>query len=127
MRILLPIIQFPPDVNPTGLRMAQLCEGLAARGHEVSVITAFPHYENFRVWDEYRGKLVEHERYGEMDVTRLMSTLPEKKTMANRLMSYVFYNALATVTGALSRRAWDVVLCPNGSFSAACRRGCSKN
>ena len=79
MRILLPIIQFPPDVNPTGLLMAQLCEGLAACGHEISVITGFPHYENFRVWDEYRGKLVEHGRYGAWMSFGFMSTLPEKK------------------------------------------------
>ena len=116
MRILLPIIQFPPDVNPTGLLMAQLCEGLAACGHEVSVITAFPHYENFRVWDEYRGKLVQRGRYGAMDVVRLYVYAPGKKSMVNRLMSYVSYNALATMAGALSRRRWDVVLCPNGSF-----------
>lgn len=96
--------------------MAQLCEGLAARGHEVSVITAFPHYENFRVWDEYRGKLVERGRYAGIDVVRLYVYAPGKKSMINRLLSYVSYNTLATVTGALSRQAWDVVLCPNGSF-----------
>ena len=116
MRILLPIIQFPPDVNPTGLLMAQLCEGLTACGHEVSVITGFPHYENFRVWDEYRGKLVQRGRYGDMDVVRLYVYAPGKKSMVNRLLSYVSYNALATVVGAISRDRWDVVLCPNGSF-----------
>ena len=116
MRILLPIIQFPPDVNPTGLLMAQLCEGLTACGHEVSVITGFPHYENFRVWDEYRGKLVQRARYRDMDVTRLYVYAPGKKSMVNRLLSYVSYNTLATMAGALSRRRWDVVLCPNGSF-----------
>ena len=67
LRILLPIIQFPPDVNPTGVLMAQLCEGLVGLGHEVSVITAFPHYEKFRVWDEYRHKWAEHERHGAID------------------------------------------------------------
>jgi colanic acid biosynthesis glycosyl transferase WcaI len=116
MRILLPIIQFPPDVNPTGVLMAQLCEGLTACGHEVSVITGFPHYEDFRVWDEYRGKLVQRARYHDMDVTRLYVYAPGKKSMVNRLLSYVSYNTLATMAGALSRRRWDVVLCPNGSF-----------
>ena len=116
MRILLPIIQFPPDVNPTGLLMAQLCEGLSACGHEVSVITGFPHYENFRVWDEYRRKLVERGRYGAMDVLRLYVYAPGKKSMVNRLLSYVSYNAFATLAAAISRKRWDVVLCPNGSF-----------
>jgi len=116
MRILLPIIQFPPDVNPTGMLMAQLCEGLTAYGHEVSVITAFPHYENFRVWDEYRGKLVQRGRYHNMAVVRLYVYAPGKKSMVNRLISYLSYNALATIAGAISRSKWDVILCPNGSF-----------
>jgi colanic acid biosynthesis glycosyl transferase WcaI len=116
MRILLPIIQFPPDVNPTGLLMAQLCEGLAACGHEISVITAFPHYENFRVWDEYRGKLAERGRYGGMDILRLYVYAPGKKSMVNRLLSYVSYNTFAAMAGAISRHRWDIILCPNGSF-----------
>lgn len=116
MRILLPIIQFPPDVNPTGVLMAQLCEGLADYGHEVSVITAFPHYENFRVWDEFRGKLAQRELFRGMHVLRLYVYAPGKKSMVNRLVSYLTYNALATAAGAFSRRNWDVILCPNGSF-----------
>jgi putative colanic acid biosynthesis glycosyltransferase WcaI len=116
MRILLPIIQFPPDVNPTGLLMSQLCEGLMACGHEVTVITAFPHYENFRIWNDYRGKLVERSRYCDMDVLRLYVYAPGKKNMFNRLLSYLSYNALATIAGASSRSRWDVILCPNGSF-----------
>jgi colanic acid biosynthesis glycosyl transferase WcaI len=116
MRILLPIIQFPPDVNPTGLLMAQLCAGLAEYGHEISVITAFPHYENFRVWDEYRGKLAQRETLNGMHVLRLYVYAPGKKTMVNRLVSYLSYNALATLAGTFSRRRWDLILCPNGSF-----------
>jgi colanic acid biosynthesis glycosyl transferase WcaI len=116
MRILLPIIQFPPDVNPTGVLMAQLCEGLTACGHEVSVITAFPHYENFRIWQEYRGKLVQRGRHENIDVVRLYVYAPGKKSMVNRLLSYVSYNTFATLAGAISRHRWDIILCPNGSF-----------
>ena len=116
MRILLPIIQFPPDVNPTGALMAQLCEGLTSCGHEVSVITTFPHYENFRIWDEYRGKLVKRDRERGMEIVRLFTYAPGKKSMVNRLISYVTFNALATMAGVFSRSGWDVILCPNGSF-----------
>jgi colanic acid biosynthesis glycosyl transferase WcaI len=116
MRILLPIIQFPPDVNSTGLLMAQLCEGLVACGHEISVITSFPHYENFRIWDEYKGKLIERSKYQDVDVTRLYVYAAGKKSMVNRLLSYLTFNALAGITGGFSRRRWDVILCPNGSF-----------
>jgi len=116
MRILLPIIQFPPDVNPTGVLMAQLCEGLMACGHEVSIITTFPHYEDFRIWEEYRGKLVKRDLERGMEIVRLFTYASGKKSMVNRLISYVTFNALATIAGVFSRSRWDVILCPNGSF-----------
>ncbi len=117
MRVLLQIIQFPPDVNSTGLLMARLGAELVARGHEVRVVTTFPHYERFRVWDEYRGKLMERSRYQGMDVLRLAVLTPgSKQRMTNRLVSYLSFNAGATLAGWLARRPVDVILSPNGSF-----------
>lgn len=116
MRILLPIIQFPPDVNSTGLLMADLCEGLAKEGHEVSVITSFPHYEGFRIQKEFRRKLFQRERYKGMDVLRLYVYAPGKKNMLNRLISYLSFTGLAAVVGVSRRKSWDVILCPNGGF-----------
>src|SRR5229473_2633112 len=111
LRVLLLIVQFPPDVNSTGLLMGQVCEELVARGHEVSVLTTFPHYAQFRVWDEYRGKLVEHDRYKGMDVTRVyVHTAGSKQSMLNRFLSYLSFNVLAIVAGLLSRKHYDVVL-----------------
>jgi colanic acid biosynthesis glycosyl transferase WcaI len=117
VNILLLIIQFPPDVNAAGLLMAQLGEGLVARGHRVSVLTAFPHYENFRVTDGFRGKLLEHGSYRGMDVLRLyVFASGSKQSMADRLLSYLSFNALAAVAGVVSRERYDVILCSNGSF-----------
>jgi colanic acid biosynthesis glycosyl transferase WcaI len=117
MRVLLLILQFPPDVNSTGLLMAQVGEELVAHGHEVSVVTSFPHYEHFRVVDEYRGKLAQRRGYSGMDVLRLwVYASGTKQRMVHRLLSYLSFNALATVAGVLSRRSYDMVLCINGSF-----------
>jgi colanic acid biosynthesis glycosyl transferase WcaI len=117
MRILVLIIQYPPDVNTSGALMAQVCEGLAARGHEVSVVTSFPHYEKFRVWDEYRGKLLETDVRNGVQVKRTCVLASGcKQKMLNRLLSYLSFNVLATVVGVTSRREYDVILCSNGSF-----------
>ena len=117
MRILLIIVQFPPDVNSTGLLMRQVCEGLVDEGHEVSVITTFPHYEKFKVWDQYRRKVAQHSELNGMDVLRLSVFTPgQKHRIVNRLATSVSFNALATVANLLSRKAYDVILCPNGSF-----------
>jgi len=112
MRILILILQYPPDVNSTGLLMEQLVDGLVARGHRVSVITSFPHYEKFRVWEQYRGKLAE--RSG--TILRLWVRATGKKSMLNRLLSYLSFNALATLFGCLSREQYDVIFCTNGGF-----------
>lgn len=117
LRILLLIIQFPPDVNSTGVLMAQLGEGLIARGHQVSVVTTFPHYQQFRVWGEYRGKLAQRTLYKGMDVLHLwVYASGSKQKMLHRLLSYVSFNALAAAAGLVSREQYDVVLCTNGSF-----------
>lgn len=117
MRILLLIIQFPPDVNSTGLLMSQIADGLQHRGHEVSVITTFPHYEKFQVWEEYRGKLYERSHFNGFDVLRLfVYASGSKQNMLRRLASYLSFNALATTAGVLSREEFDVILCTNGSF-----------
>lgn len=117
VRILLQIIQFPPDVNSTGLLFARLGQELLRRGHEVRVVSSFPHYERFRVWREYRGKLFERSAYNGMDVLRLPVLTPgTKQRMINRLVSYLSFNAAATMVGWLSRWRPDVILSPNGSF-----------
>ena len=116
MRILLQIIQFPPDVNSTGLLMMQVCEGLKHLGNEIEVITSFPHYEKFRTWQEYRGKLAQRETVSGMKVLRLYVYARGSKTMAARLLSYLTFNLLAAGARLLSRTRVDVVLCTNGSF-----------
>jgi len=117
MRILLLILQFPPDVNSTGSLMARIGEGLVARGHRVSVITTLPHYQQFHIWDEYRGKLAQRELYHGMDVQRLwVFASTQKKRMLHRLLSYLSFNALATIASLWRRAQYDVVLCTNGSF-----------
>jgi len=117
LRILLLILQFPPDVNSTGVLMAQVAEGLVQRGHHVAVLTTFPHYEHFRVWDEYRGKLAARDSYDGVNVLRLAVFADgRKERMTHRLLSYLSFNALAAAAGLLDRHAYDVILCTNGSF-----------
>lgn len=117
MRILVLIIQYPPDVNTSGVLMGQLCEGLVARGHSVSVLTTFPHYEKFRVWDEYRGKWLETDVRNGVEVKRTtVYANGNKQKMLHRLLSYLSFNVLATMVGTLSRQDYDVILCSNGSF-----------
>src|SRR5438445_236369 len=98
MRILVLIVQFPPDVNSSGLLMAQVCEGLVARGHQVSVVPGFPHYSGVCNLDEYRGKLFQRSRRRGIDVLRLwVYATGSKERMLDRLLSYLSFSVLATI------------------------------
>ncbi|MEE9167530.1 MAG: glycosyltransferase family 4 protein [Candidatus Neomarinimicrobiota bacterium] len=117
LRILVFIIQFPPDVNSTGILMDQICEGLLEYGHRITVITTFPHYEEFRIHEEFRGRLIERGQYHGLDVIRLcVYANGEKYRMTSRLLNYLSFNFLATAVNLVSRQTYDVIFCTNGSF-----------
>jgi len=116
MRILLIVNQFPPDVNSTGQLMAELAARWVEWGHEVSVVTSLPHYQDFRIEAAYRSKLYQRDPVGGLEVFRLWVYAPGKKSMLNRLISYLSFAAGATLIGWLRRDSWDVILCANGGF-----------
>jgi colanic acid biosynthesis glycosyl transferase WcaI len=124
MRILILSLQFPPDVNSNGMLMSQIAEDLTKRGHKVTVFTTFPHYERFRVWDQYRGKLAERRTYQQMRVLRLyVHARGSKQRFVNRFLSYFSFATLATLAGLLDRNKYDVVLCQNGGFLSGIAAG----
>src|SRR5688572_7320695 len=86
LRILLLVNQFPPDLNPSGKLMHQLAVGLVKRGHQVQVITAFPHYSGFRIAEAYRGRLVMRTVEDGLRVTRVwVFASGQKQRMWHRL------------------------------------------
>lgn len=116
MRIGIICNHFPPDVNSTGQLIAKLAGALARRGHEISVLSTFPHYDTFRIWPDWRGHFAQRDRVGDVDVTRLWVYAPGKKTMTRRLLNYLSFAALAGVAGFIERNRPDVILATNGSF-----------
>jgi len=55
MRILVFGINYAPDLIGVSKYTAEFCESLAARGHEVRVVTAPPYYPAWKVPAEYRS------------------------------------------------------------------------
>jgi colanic acid biosynthesis glycosyl transferase WcaI len=65
MRILIYSYNYYPEPIGIAPLMTELAEGLAARGHEVRVITGMPNYPERRVYEGYRGKwYITEERNG---------------------------------------------------------------
>jgi colanic acid biosynthesis glycosyl transferase WcaI len=113
MRILLLTTYFRPESAANAVLMTQLAEELTEQGHRVTVITAMPHYDKNRIWDEYRGRLWMRERRGEINIHRVYIYVPPHKTsLVGRLLNYASFNLLSTLAGLMAGKH-DVLLVPS--------------
>jgi len=93
--------------------MTELAEELVDLGHQVTVVTAFPHYQENTTQDRYRGKLFQREKRKGMQVIRTyLYTSPDKSSMLVRFLNYVSFNFLSTLAGVFSGKQ-DLILAPS--------------
>ena len=78
MRILVLGINYAPERTSVAPFTTGLCEHLAAQGHEVTVITAFPYYPEWKVWDDYRGRLWRKETVNRVRLLRVWHYVPRQ-------------------------------------------------
>ena len=55
MKLLVYGINFAPELTGIGKYTGEMVAWLAARGHEVRVVTAPPYYPDWAVWPGYKG------------------------------------------------------------------------
>ncbi len=100
---------YAPD--PTGIAAInrELCEYLVSCGHQVSVVTGLPHYPEWKVPAEYRGRLWVQERLGGVTVHRGYIYVPGKKTTLRRI-AYDTSIGISTALRGLAIHNVDLVL-----------------
>ena len=99
-----------------------LCEHLAAQGHQVTVVTAFPHYPEWRVWDGYRGSLHRGELINGVEVHRVVHSVPTRASSLVQRLGYDLSFALSSLIVGLFTGACDIIYCscppPTVAFTA---------
>jgi colanic acid biosynthesis glycosyl transferase WcaI len=108
MRILFVIGHYLPDGGPSAPLFGMLCERLARRGHEVTVLSTVPHYPTGRVPPEYKGRLVRRSRENGVTVIRIWVPSVDRARLPRRLAQFVSYQ-FGAVCAAFSLKP-DVVL-----------------
>lgn len=91
---------------------------LAGAGHDVTVITGFPHFPEWRVRRGYRGRITMRETMGNVSVLRRWHHVPRRQTALGRALMEASFAITATPTGVVQRRP-DVVLSVTPSAGAA--------
>lgn len=113
MQILLLTLYFYPDAGANSAIMTELAEEFAARGHKVTVVTAFPHYAGNVVGSGYKGKIIQREQVGSIDVIRTyLYTSPKKDRFWVRFLNYISFNLLSTLAGIFSGPQ-DIIFAPS--------------
>jgi len=113
MRILLLTLYFAPDIAANAVIMTELAEELAALGHQVTVVTAFPHYAGNVIDHRYRGRLIQQDEYRSSRVIRTyLYTSPHKQRFLVRFLNYLSFNVLSTLAGLFAGQQ-DVILAPS--------------
>ncbi len=89
---------YPPDPAPTGTLLAELARSLAARGHEIHVLTGRPTYE------EARRTAVPHEELRDGVHVHRLPLLPRGRSAASRLAHYLSFAIASLVAGLCAPR-----------------------
>ena len=85
---------------PEPLRhLGELAGALKARGHDVDVLTGFPHYPGDQGYPGYRRRLWMRERLGSASVVRVPETFNHQPSLLRRLAKYGSFAASAAVLG----------------------------
>lgn len=115
MRILLCGINYAPDLIGVAKYNVELCEGLAALGHEVRVVTAPPYYPAWEVPAPYRGLRYSTENMHDVTVRRAPIYVPKKPSGLKRLLHHASFALTSSVPLLDTTRKWR----PHIVFSVA--------
>jgi len=122
MRILVLGINYTPERTSVAPFTTGLCEHLAANGNEVTVVTAFPYYPEWRVWDGYRGSLYRKESIHGVTVHRVAHYVPRKPSRLIERLAYDISFTVNCFVAALFTGRCDIIYCscppPTVAFAA---------
>ena len=97
MRILLCGINYAPDLVGVAKYNTELCEVLAAKGHEVRVVTAPPYYPSWKVCAPYKAWAYQSEILNGVRLQRVPIYIPKNPSSVRRLLhhaSFAFTSAI---------------------------------
>lgn len=105
MRILIVGINYFPELTGIGKYTGEMAEWLAARGHEIRVVTAPPYYPAWRVWEGYSAWFYRRECLKGVKVYRCPLWVPGKASGIKRLIHLASF-ALSNIPVLLTQVLW---------------------
>lgn len=101
MRILVYGLNYTPELTGIGKFSGEMCSWLAAKGHEIRVITAPPYYPAWKIKEGYSGKRYRKELFQGVRITRCPLWVPSKPSGLKR-MAHLLSFAISSFPAALA-------------------------
>ncbi|MBN8201529.1 glycosyltransferase family 4 protein [Bacillus sp. NTK034] len=110
MRVIYLCQHFPPETGAPQIRVYEVSKELISRGHQVEVITAFPHHPHGIIPEEYKGRFYMFEDWDGIPVHRSWIYPSPKGSFWKRLASY-FSFTFSAFYSILKSKPTDVIIC----------------
>ncbi|MDP4171064.1 MAG: glycosyltransferase family 4 protein [Bacillota bacterium] len=110
MRVIYLCQHFPPETGAPQIRVYEVSKELINRGHQVEVLTAFPHHPKGVIPEEYRGMFYMFENWDGIPVHRSWIYPSPKGSFWKRLMSY-FSFTFSAFYSIMKSKPTDVIIC----------------
>ena len=110
---------FPPEMGAPPARVDGFSRLWAAWGHDVSVLTAFPHHPTGVVPRGYRRKRFARETRDGVTVVRTWIYPSANRGLVRRTLSYLSFMISAIFTGFFALRPHDVIIATSPQFFVA--------
>jgi glycosyltransferase involved in cell wall biosynthesis len=107
VRCLLLTQYFYPEIGAPQVRLAALAEALEHQGHEVEVVTAFPHYQAGKIHPAYEGRFYCRESFRGMPLHRTW-IYAASGTGGRRLIEYLSFS-LTSLFGLARCKRPDII------------------
>ena len=114
MRILVISQYFPPDGGGGSKRVANAITGLSKLGHQVEVVTGFPHYPHGIIPSRYHRKVYSQEIWKGVPITRVWLPALAHTGFLRRLVMYIAF-ALSALIALLFTSTPDIIWAANSN------------
>lgn len=110
MKVIYLCQHFPPETGAPQIRVYEVSKELIKRGHQVEVVTAFPHHPWGVIPEEYKGKFYMFEEWDGIPVHRSWIYPSPKGSFWKRLVSY-FSFTFSSFYSIMKAKPTDVIIC----------------
>ena len=112
MHLLMLSLNYYPDQLGNAPILVGIAEGLVQRGHQVSVVCAFPHHETGEVQAAYQKKWMQHEVRNGVRIYRSF-ILADQGGMRGKLQNYLSFSVSSLLTTLSMIKAVDLIFTPS--------------